>query len=112
MPSHHSLAIRVEIYEKMVAYIGAMGDVVIFLYRYVRGEGRQEERRERGGSEGLVIATDESPESLANRPLLPLPFTLFVNLFCLWRQLGLLGELREGSPRVLAREIEDTFSTR
>jgi len=109
--SHHCLAIHVERYEKVGGYIGTMGDVVIFLYRrYVRGgEARRQTRKESGG---LVIATDESPESLANRPLLPLSFTLFVDLFCLWRWLGLLGELWEGSPRVLAREIEDTFSTR
>jgi len=49
MPSHKSLAIRVERDEKMSGYIGAMGDVVVFLYRrYVRGEGRREERREEG----------------------------------------------------------------
>jgi hypothetical protein len=40
VPSHHSLAIRVERYRKIGAYIGAMGDVVIFV------RGRREERRE------------------------------------------------------------------
>lgn len=114
MLSHHSLAIHEERSEETGVYIGAVGDVVIFPYRrWMRGEDTEQTRRKkRRGSEGLVIATNESPESLANRPLLSLPFTLFVDLFCLWRRLGLLGELREGSPRVLAREIEDAFSTR
>jgi hypothetical protein len=84
MPSHHSLAIRVEIYEKMVAYIGAMGDVVIFLYRYVRGEGRQEERRGERRERGVSnchrrvarVARESSAPSLAvhslRQSLLPL----------------------------------------
>ena len=44
-PSYHSLAIHVERYEKVGGCIEAMRDVVIFLYRrYVRGEGRREDR--------------------------------------------------------------------
>jgi hypothetical protein len=47
MLSHHPLAVRAERYGKIGTYIGAMGDVVIFLYRrYARGEGRREQRRE------------------------------------------------------------------
>ena len=65
----------------------------------------------------LVIATDEPPESLANRPLLPLLLTLhLVKLFRLgrwwWRwRLGHLGKFRKGGSRVLARELEDAFPT-
>ncbi len=118
MPSRHSLVIRLERYEKIDEYIGAMEDVVIFLCiidTECEGEARPEDER---GEDArilvrLVIATDESPESLTNRPFLPLSFALLVKLLLSrWWRLGLLRELREGSPRVLAREMKDPFATR
>jgi len=60
----------------------------------------------------LIVATDESPESLANRPLLSLPLSLLVGQR--WgRRLGLLGlggEVGEGRSCVLTREMEDALS--
>lgn len=55
LPSHHSLAIHVERNGKKIgAFIEAMGDIVIFLYRrYVsaRDEGRRVETREERASD-------------------------------------------------------------
>jgi len=72
--------------------------------------------REAVGVRRLIVATDESPESLANRPLLSLPLSLLVvKRFCVgrrWRRLWLLGlgsEIGEGRPCILAREMEDAL---
>jgi hypothetical protein len=91
------------------------GDEIILLsLTDVTSGGLSHERS--GGWEGTerrsIIATNESPKSLADSSLFYAPLTLFVGHFrlgrCRWR-LGLLHGLGEGRPRVLAREMEDSL---
>src|SRR5712671_1894003 len=68
----------------------------------------------REGNIRLIVATDESPESFANRPFLSLPLSLLIGRRWRWwrlRLLGLGGEVGEGRPCVLAREMEDALPT-